>query len=832
MSALKLALRTLFRKTPFVTAVAIVSLALGIGANVAIFSIFHQMLLRPLPVEAPDRLVNLGAPGPKPGTTSCSNAGDCTEVFSYAMFRDLERNPGAFSGLAGHRNFGANLSFKGQTLSGQGWLVSGSYFPLLGLTPSLGRLLGPDDDRTPGGHFVVVLSHAYWRTRFNASPTVLNEVMTINGHPMTIVGVAPAGFEGTTLGSTPEVFVPLTMRSEMVPGWTGFDNRRNYWVYVFGRLKPDATIEQAGAAINVTYEAIINDVEAPLQKGMSDQTLARFRARKVTLVPGPNGQSSIRAEAGPPLALLLSVTGIVLLIACANIANLLLARAATRATEMAVRLSIGAGRRHIVGQLLLESCLLGVLGGALGLVVAHWTLQAIVALLPAEASRTIHAQLDWAVMLFAAGLSIGTGFLFGLFPALHSSRPDLVTSLKGQAGQPSGARAAARFRTSLATVQIALSMMLLVAAGLFTRSLLNVSRVDLGLRTDHLVTFAVSPELNGYTPAQAVALFERLEEDLSALPGVTNVTASMVPLISGSNWGSSVRVQGFDAGPDTDRDASFNLIGPGFFRTMGIPLMAGREFTSSDVLDAPKVVVVNEAFTKKFNLGRDAVGKMIGSGQGDDLDSLIVGVVQDAKYSEVKRAIPPQFFRPYRQDDSIGAVAFYVRTSTLPESLMDPIRRTVSRLDANLPVEELKLMDTQVRENVFLDRFITTLSSAFATLATLLAAVGLYGVLAYTIAQRTREFGLRMALGADPGRVRRMVLERVGWMTLVGGIAGLAAALAIGRLARSLLFELEGHDPTVLVGSVVLLTLVSLGAGLVPAIRASRIDPMRALRYE
>ena len=833
MHTIRLALRTLF-KTPFVTAIAVVSLALGIGANAAIFSIFDQMLLRPVPVPAPEALVNLSAPGPKPGSQSCSNQGSCEDVFSYAMFKDLEKAQDAFTGLTAHRSFGANFAYKGQTSSGQGMMVSGSYFGVLGINPALGRLLGPDDDRTLGGHFVTVLSHAYWRTRFDANPSVLNETMIVNGQAMTIVGVAPAGFEGTSLGSTPQVFVPITMRGLMEPGFNGFENRRQYWAYLFARLKPGVSMEQAQTAINGPYRAIVNDVEAPLQKGMSDQTMERFRTKQVLLSEGRRGQTVLHEEAGPPLYILLTVTGVVLLIACANIANLLLARGAGRSGEMAVRLSIGASRGQLVRQLLGESVLLALMGGALGVLVSRWTLDGLQATLPPEAVRTLHFELNATMLLFTGALAIATGLLFGIVPALQSTRPDLVSTLKDQAGQKGASRAASRFRATLVTAQIALAMALLTTAGLFTRSLVNVSRVDLGLRTDNLITFQVSPQLNAYKPPQTLAFFERLEDELLAQPGVTGVAASLVPLISGSNWGSSVSVQGFQAGPDTDTHSNYNEIGPDFFRTLGIPLLAGREFTRADAAGAPKVAIVNEAFAKKFNLGREAVGKFISQSTGNNvkLDIQIVGLVQNAKYSEVKDAVPPQFFMPYRQDQRMGNASFYVRSSTDPERMVSTVQAVVKRLDANLPVDELKTMAQQVRENIFLDRMITQMSAIFAGLATLLAAIGLYGVLAYTVAQRTREIGLRMALGADGGQVRAMVLKQVAWLTVIGGAIGLAAAVGIGRLASSLLYELQGYDPIVLIASAALLTTVALAAGFVPALRASRIDPMTALRYE
>jgi predicted permease len=834
MLNLKFALRTLF-KTPFVTVVAIVSLALGIGANAAIFSLFNQILLKPLDVPEPARLVNLSAPGPKPGSQNCGQAGPCESVFSYLMFRDLERVQTAFTGIAAHISFGANLAARGQTENTEGLLVSGSYFPVLGLQPAIGRLLGPGDDKTPGESHVVVLSHAYWLRRFGGDPGVLDQPITVNGQSMTVVGVAPRGFDGTTLGQKPALFAPITMRGFSQP-FKGFDNRRSYWAYLFARLKPGVSIDQARSALATPYRQIVNDVEAPLQTGMSPQTLARFKAKPLLLEEGTRGQSDVSTEGRAPLTLLFGVTALVLVIACANIANLLLARGAARSSEMAVRLSIGAGRGQLVRQLLGESILLALLGGIGGLFVGHWTLNLMATLLPAEATDTVRLEIDPTAALFAGTLAIGTGLLFGLFPALHSTRPDLVSALKGQSGQASGARSASRFRTTLATAQIALSMSLLVAAGLFTKSLANISRVNLGVNADNVIMFQVSPELNGYTPERSRQFFERMEDALAALPGVTGVTMATVPLVSGNNWGNNVAVEGFEAGPDTDTNSRYNEIGPAYFSTLGIPLLGGREFTRADAFGGPKVAIVNEAFAKKFNLGPNAVGKHMsndrGAGTAPVLNMEIVGLVKNAKYNSVKNEIPPQFFVPYRQDDRLGFINAYVRTAGEPTPFMTSIPKAIAALDANLPVQRLRTLPQQVRENVFLDRFISVLSTAFAALATLLAAVGLYGVLAYTVSQRTREIGLRMALGAAPGRVRGMVLRQVGLMTVVGGAVGLAAAIGLGQLAQSLLFQMKGWDPLVLASAAVALAIVALAAGFIPAHRASQVDPMRALRYE
>jgi predicted permease len=829
MTTLKFAVRILF-KTPFVTIVAVVSLALGIGANAAIFSIFNQVLLSSLPVREPGRLVTLSSPGPRSGSVSCNQAGPCADVFSYPMFRDLERDQTVFTGIAAHRAFGASLAYRGESMTGQGMLVSGSYFPVLGVQPALGRLLGPGDDPGAGESAVAILNHAYWTSRFAQDPGVLNAPITINGHQFTIVGVAPRGFSGTTFGSAPHVFVPITMQSKMEPNRMPFENRQSYWVYLFARLKPDIPVERARSEMNARYRGILTDVDLPLQKGMGPDTLARFKAMELVLQDGSRGQSRVHTEARAPLLILMGVTGLVLLIACANVANLLLARAAGRATEMAVRLSLGASRAQLVGQLLVESCLLAVLGGAAGLLVARWTLHAIGSMLPPQAASSLTIAINTPAMIFAGALSIGTGLLFGLFPALHSTKQDLVSTLKNQAGQPSGARAAARFRATLATAQIALSMALLVSAGLFIKSLANISRVDLGLHVEGLVTFGVAPELNAYTSERSRRLFERLEDELAALPGAVAVTGSRIPALANSNTTNDVSVEDFPAGPDTDTNASMNLIAPGYFRTMGIPLISGREFTRRDALGAPQVAIVNEAFAKKFNLGRGAVGKRMGVDQ--QLDIEIVGLVRDAKYSQVKDPAPPQYFLPYQQNERVGSLVFYVRTATSPEDFLPNIPRVVAALDPNLPIRNMRTMTQQVRENIFMDRFISRLAAAFAALATLLAAVGLYGVLAYTVSQRTREIGLRMALGAAPGRVRSMVLRQVARMTVVGGTMGLGAAVYVGKLAESLLYELKGYDPVVLVSAAVALTLVALAAGFIPALRASRVDPMLALRYE
>ena len=830
MRNIKLAVRTLL-KTPFVSAIAILSLALGIGANAAIYSMFDQLLMHKLPVPEPGQLVNLSAPGPMPGSTSCNQAGNCDVIFSYQMFRDLEKGQASFTGIAAHRGFSVSLGVRNEPVTGDGMMVSGSYFPVLGIQPAKGRLLRPDDDQVIGANFVTVLAYSFWEDAFGKDPNIVGQSMVINGKSYSIVGVAPQGFDGTTVGNKPKVYVPISMRGE-VQRFTRWEDRRVYWMYLFARLKPGVGLDAARAGINAVYVPILHDVEAPLQEGMSDKTMASFKNKKVLLELGARGQSSIHREAKTPILLLFSVTAIVLLIACANIANLLLARGAGRATEMGVRLALGATRRHLVTQLLTESVLLALVGGLASLFVAQWTLSLIMSIMPPEAAETMTFSISPMVIAFSGLLSVATGIAFGLFPALHSTRADLISAIRAGAGQLTGGRAAARFRASLVTVQISLSMGLLIMSALFLKSLMNVSRVNLGVAVDGISTFLVVPRRAGYDSARTAVLLTQVERELKALPGVSHVTGGMVPLMSGDNWGNSVKVQGYDCGPDVDCGSRYNEIGTDYFKTFGVALRAGREFTEADVVGAQRVVIVNEAFAKKFNLGTNVVGKFIGDDNNDSLNVQIVGLVPNIKYSQVKDTVPPVYYRPWRQDPNIGALYFYVRSAVAPEQMLGTLRTVIKRIDPNLPVEELKTMAQQVKENVFLDRMISTLSSAFALLATVLAGVGLYGVLSYSVAQRTREIGVRMALGADGANVRGLVLRQVGWMVVIGGAIGIAFALGAGRAARSLLFELQGHDPLSFAIAVVLLAVIALGAGWIPARRAAMTDPMHALRYD
>lgn len=829
MRQIRIALRTLL-STPVLTGIAVLSLGLGIGANTAIFSLFDSIILRALPVPNPQELVALGTTAPRSGEITNNMAGP--EVFSYPMMRDLEKSQTVFTGIAAHRSFGASLAYQGQTAAAEGVYVSGQFFPTLALKPAAGRLITPADDVTPGGHPVVVLSHRYWTERFNANPAVLSQTLIVNGAAMTILGVTPEKFKGPVLGQDPSIYVPISMKASLETRWKGYEDHRSYWIYLMARLKPGYTRDRAQQEINGLYAALI-EREAPLQKGASAKFLERFRQGRLLLEPGDRGQSGLLETAEVPLTMLLGIAGFVLLIACANIANLLLAKAANRQREMAIRLSMGATRAQLMGHLLTESMLMAVAGGLFGVILSRWAMYGLQAAVPVK-MLIWDASLNPRVLLFTAAVAISTGFVFGLFPAWQASGTRLADTLKDQAGAVLGAGAAGRFRHGLVVAQVAVSLCLLATAALFGRSLVNVMRVDLGLKSENITGFALSPALSKYTPERSLALFEQLEKDLAAIPGARGAAVSTVPLLAGNNWGQNVTVDGFDAGPDTDTHSMFNMIGAGYFRLLGIPMVAGREFDERDDRKA-KTVIINQAFARKFNLGPNPVGRRMATGgvKQNQLDLEIIGVVKDAKYSSVKDSVPPLFYLPYRGSKSLGGASIYVASNVPPETIMASIRRAVAKLDPNLPIEDLRTLDDQASEDIAPDRIVAQLTIIFGALATVLAMIGLYGVLAYTVERRTREFGIRQALGAAPGNVRNLVLGGVGKLLALGVLIGVPASVVVAEYARSLLFKLEKTDSWGIIGAATItLGIIAMLAGWIPARRAAGIDPMRALRHD
>jgi predicted permease len=837
MNELKHAFRQLTLR-PGLSATVIVMLALGVGATTAIFSVFHQILVQPLPVPDPERLVNLGAPGVKWGPTSCSNAGTCDRVFSYPMYRDLAAQQTVFTGIAAHRDFYASVSSADdRARTANGVLVSGSYFSVLGVTPAAGRLIAPGDEPSIGESAVVVLSYDYWQSAFGASPEAIGRSLMVNGQRLTIVGVAPRGFAGTILGFRPQVFVPLTLRWLMEPQRPrDEDDPRSHWVYLFARLKPGVAFEQAAASIDSLYRAIVNDVEAPLISNMPADVMEQFRAKHIEALPGARGQSQVVLGADRPLTLLLGITTLVLLIVCFNVANLLLVRGVARGGELAVRAAVGASRVKLVLESLLDAAAPAALGAVLSLPTAALTLRLIGAFVPAQLREALALHLNATTLLFAAAASLATALLFGAAPAVQATRTDPCLAMKGHAAQSGGGRGMARVRAVLATTQVAFSMLLIVLAGLFARSLANVARVDLGVDAGSVVTFAVSPRMSGATPQRAKVTLERIEERLAAYPGVSSVGSARIALLSGRGSSAIPRFEGAEPAEVFANRAMANEISPGFFRTLRIPLLAGRVFGAADDADSPPVAIVNETFVRQYNLGSDALGKRFSVGFGARNDSRtgieIVGIVADAQYRGVKEELPAQLFLPHRQDPNLDGLTFYVRSSGGVDALEHAIPSVVAEIDPQLAVGNLTTFRMQINENVYLDRLVAMLATGFAALAALLAALGLYGVLSYGVAQRTRELGLRIALGATPERLRGLVVRQVGRIAAVGAVTGLMAALALGRFAAAVLYGLSSHDPVALVAASAILAAIALAAGYFPARRASKIAPTEALRYE
>lgn len=826
-------LRPLLRRK-VVTGLIVVMLALGVGVNAGIFSFFHQVLLEELPVSQPDQLHALASPGPRQGSNSTDGTGGDPFVFSYSMWQDLKAIDAPHQGLAGFRNFGANLGFAGQTSSASGAFVTPNYFEVLDLVPALGRLFRPGEYTESGEGAVVVLSHDYWRRELGGDRNVLGRSLVVNGRAMEIIGVAPREFVGLNRFNPVDVFVPITMVSELSGMSWQIEPRNNYWIYLVMRLSPDIAPEQVVAILEPRYRTILRERGAPLLSEVSDSWRERFLARGLELHPVSGGMWRGYDVARTPLTLLLAVTGLVLLVACVNIANLLLAMAISDRGETAVRMALGAGRRNVVARQLLQLGVLALLGALACVPVAIATLHLVLGLIPDVSSSPLSASLDWRVLAVGLGVSISAMLLAGAAPVLQAlgSRP--ITAIREQAGRSGGSRFSSRLRSALVTGQIALALTLLVVSGLFIQSLFNVARLDLGMDIDRIVSFSISPAQNGYPPERSAALFSELEQRLNELPGAESATVSRVPLLVDSNWGSNVSVEGFDASPDTDTNANYNVVGSRFFDTLRIPLLAGRRFTDQDTEGRPRVAIVNRAFAEKFEMGDAVVGKRMARATGSDveLDIEIVGLVGDARYSTIKDDPPPQFFLPIGQTRGLGSAGFYVRPLGDPEALMRAIGPLVAEFDPNLPVEDLATLERVSRQTIVIERLMGTLASLFAGLATLLAAAGLFGVLNFSMAQRSTELGLRAALGASPVALKRMMLRQALLMAVTGTAIGTVLALLLGQLSAGMLYGISPFEPLISVSATLLLLAVVLIAGWLPARRAASVHPVQALRYE
>ncbi|MGH9311805.1 MAG: ABC transporter permease [Vicinamibacterales bacterium] len=822
------AVRTL-AKAPGFTAVIVLMLALGIGANTAIFSLLDQVLLRRLPVKNPEELVQLDGPGPFRGRTMNNR------TFSYPMYRDVRDRNEVFSGALARVQVPMTVTWKGRAERVTGELVSGNFFDVLGARPHAGRLFTQADDTTPGAHPVAILGHGYWTRRFGADPTVLNQSVTLNGYPMTIVGVTAPGFTGVDIGGASDVLVPVMMKAQMTPTWNDLDNKRSRWLNLFARLKPGVTLKQADAAMQVLYKQILEQDVKEMEE-IDERFRTRFLAKTLVLMPGQKGESSIRQQFSESLVVLMAMVGMLLVIACANVANLLLARATSRHKEIAIRLALGAGRGRIVRQHLAESLVLALVGGMLGLLVASWTGAMLIGALPgaSDGSVVLSSDPDGRVMLFALALSAVTALVFGLAPAIQATRPGVAGTLKDESVGVVGGTGHARVRKGLVVAQVALSVMLLAGAALFARSLYNLRSLDPGFKVDQLLTFGVDPALSGYDQTRVKALYKRAHERLSALPGVRSASLAVIAPLSGNGWQATMRAEGYTPKQDENMNPSINSVGPGFFATLGIPLIAGRDFTERDVDGAPQVAVVNGAMARYFwGNERNAVGKRLGYGRSKEGFPLeVVGVVKDSKDANLRDEIPRFIYTSYQQEPDITEMTFYVRTQADADGAASAVRDAIRNLDSALPVFNLKTMEAQASESLFVERMVAGLSAAFGALATLLAAIGLFGVMSYAVARRTREIGIRMALGAERRAVLWLVLREVAILSLIGIAGGLAVSLYVTRFVKTQLYGLSPTDPVTLAIATATIACVALLAGYVPARRASAVDPMLALRTE
>lgn len=831
------------KRSPLFASIAILSLALGIGANTAIFTLLDQILLRDLPIKNPQELVMLYQRGPHNG----SNSG--ARMHSYPIYQDFQQRAQPFAEVLCRRLTAASLTIDNQTERVAAEAVSGNYFTMLGVQPALGRVFNSrEDDQHVMGHPVAVLGYDYWVSRFHSDPNILGRKILVNNYPMTIIGVSARGFAGLDSTRAVQLRVPILMKDAMAPDSRArFNDRRNRWVQVFARLKPGYTVESARAPLQGLFRQVREyESTLPEAKDWSNYARDRFLEGTIHLEPAATGYSDIRNSFSDALIVLMSMVGLVLLIACANVANLLIARAFARQKEIAVRLSIGATRWQLIRQLLVESLVLSSIGAVAGVALAVAMTRVLLAMIPAEgAPLLIQPSPDWRILVFTLLLTCLTALLFGLVPALRLSRPDLASTLKDTVGAIAGSSGSVRLKKSLVAAQVALSFLLLFGSGLFLRSLQNLQRTETGFRAlDNLVSFRLSPALNGYDTPRAQDLYRRLLDQLRSTPGVLSAANANVPLLAGFEWDSSVSVEGHKAADGEDMQAFMNALSPGYFQTMGIALQEGRDFDLRDLpgrppdrdvgdpeFRMPSAVIVNRAFADHYFPGQSAIGRHIGFGTGPDtkIDIPIIGVVANTLYEGPREGVRRQVFVPSRGK---SGVAFYVRTSMDSRTAHAMLRNQVKSLDPSLPVSDMKTLAAQLDETLLTERLIALLSAGFGLLATLLAAIGVYGVMAFAVALRRKEMGIRLALGAQPGWVFWAILREVLILLAAGLALGVPAALALGKYVSSQLYGIEPRDPWSAGVSILLLIAIASVAGFVPARRASRIDPVLALRYE
>jgi len=836
---LRFGLRML-RKSPGFTAVAVLTLALGIGANTSIFSLLNAVMLQSIPVRHPEQLVVLRwsvRELPEESNIGTSSYGDCLWVpgvqqscsFSYPMYEAILARTNVFSSVLAMAGAGQlDLSGNGPASLVGGELVSGNYFDTLGVSSALGRTLAPSDDQ-PGAIPVIVLSHAYWQRAFGSAPDAVGKTIRLNGAPFTIVGVIDPGFTRLTPGKSHDLWVPLSQATSLKPGWN--DQRRtiedatNWWLAIVGRLKPGVSMAQAQAATSLVFLNEVLHGAKPLLKEINEPQLA--------LLPAQKGLVGFRQFYDQPIYILTVTVGIVLLIACANIAALLLARATAREKEMAVRLALGAGRARIIRQLLTESLLLSSAGAALGIVLAAWSAQALAAFISKNAYSTlfIDTRPDARILAFTVGIALLTGILFGIAPAFRGSRINVAPALKESAASSDATKVPGRrfgLGSSLVVAQVALSVVVLTGAGLLVRTLANLRNINPGFDTHNVLLFGINPGLAGYNQDRIQTLYSELQTRLAAIPGVISASYSGDTLLSTGLWTTGVHIEGQPEKTTVETDMF--SVGPEFFETMRLPLLNGRTFAASDLRSTQAVAIVNQTFVRRFLEGRNPIGLHLGGTtlSGNKVEREIVGVVADAKYDELRKPIEPTAYVPVQG----GEAYFALRTSTRPEALIPSVRNVVASLDDNLPIFDIRTQTQTIDRLLFNERLVARLSSLFGALALILACVGLYGLLSYEVARRTREIGIRTALGAQRSEIFRLVLGQGLILAMVGALVGIGAAIGVTRYLGSLLYGIGATDPATFVIITFLLIAVALLACYIPSRRATRVDPLVALRYE
>jgi putative ABC transport system permease protein len=822
---LRFALRQM-RHTPIVSLVALLSLALGIGANVAIFSLVNALMLKALPVYEPERLVFL----------AFADTSGLSLSFTNPQWEYLRDHQDIFTSVAATASARFNLNAGGEMRPVRGLYVSGRFFDTLGVTPIVGRGLTPEDDRRGGGSAgpVAVLSYGFWQREYGGAPSVIGRPVSLDGHAFTIVGVAPPEFFGVRVGQAFDVIVPLGTESIITGAETSLDRRSSWWLNLAGRLAPGQTAAQAELRLRALQPQLR---QATMPQDWRAEDMADYIKEPLTTTPAATGLSSLRDRYSQPLYVLLGIVGLVLAIACANMANLLLAQSVARRKELAVRLSLGARRAQLVRQLLVESLMLSLLGAAGGLVIAGWGSRALVAMLSTRTSMVaLDLAMDWRVFGFTAGVGLLTGLLFGVAPAFRGTALTPAEALRDHArGIVSGG---GRFNVGhgLVALQVALSFVLVFGSTLFVRTLVSLTSQRLGFESSHVLVANIDLRRTGVDEHGRLPLFQRVRDSLAAVPGIDAVAASFVTPVGGNTWNLRITVPGYE-GSERNRSVFFNALTPDYFRALGTPLLAGRDISRTDTAGAPHVVLVNEAFTRKYFAGQNPVGRTFTIERSGSVvpeqHVEIVGLVADAKYRTLREDAPPTMYAAMAQQSRIRTfVRLVIKTSGgAPMAARDAVLAAVGTVNTDIVVD-IKTLDEDLGANLLQERLTASLSAFFGGLALLLAALGLYGVMSYSVTRRTGEIGIRMALGAEPGRVVQLVLRHVALITLIGLAAGAAAAIGTGRFINALLFNLAATDTTMIAVTAITLAAAAAIAGYLPARRAARIDPTVALRQD